>query len=162
MMKQLKGREWEYDYSATHNSISLLMPSPEIVNFGGLRWDGDRGWHDPIGMRQAVAFTSDSEGEALIVNRKYVEEFLSRNKLALVWFAFEQKQVIKGFVGEFVGSLERWSAHTLSGGKIRFLGEEIEVRKPKGNSHESSDSEPRRTTKTKTITRSTRRRKSRG
>lgn len=149
-MVQLKGAEWGYDYSDDQKSVSLLMPSPDIVNFGSLIWNGDRGWVDANGVQQALAFTSDTGGSSLIVSRKYMQDLLVDKKLALVWFVFEQKLVITGSIGnDFLGSIERRSAYILSGGTIRLLGEQVTRRKASSHSEKTRSRTPQQTTTAK-------------
>jgi hypothetical protein len=52
-LSQLRGGEWERDYSPTGRSPSLLMPSIDLV-IGELQWEGRGSWLDADGVTQAM------------------------------------------------------------------------------------------------------------
>ena len=67
---------------------------------GSLVWDGKTGWLDDKDSCKVLAFTSYGDGEALVANRAMVEALQKDKHLALVWFVFEEKQVIFGTFGD--------------------------------------------------------------
>ena len=92
-IRQLRGREWERDYSQLGESSSLLMPSPDLIAMGNLVWDGCGGWLDVSGTKQAMDpwWWFDGKGPGLVVRLDYLDFFLAARKEALVLLGFQTK-----------------------------------------------------------------------
>jgi hypothetical protein len=92
-LRQLRGREWERDYSQLGESPTLLMPSVALVNAGDLRWDHRGGWQDADGriqIRDPWWWSSD-ESPALVCRMEYLDRFLEQNNQALIILGFQVK-----------------------------------------------------------------------
>jgi hypothetical protein len=91
-LRQLRGGEWERDYSQDGRSPSLLMPSPDLVKAGDLHWDGRGSWFDGQGMTQVIDpwWWSDL-GSGLIVRLDYLDHFLEAQCNALAILGFQIK-----------------------------------------------------------------------
>lgn len=91
-LQQLKGSEWELDYNLVERGPGLLMPSPELINFGSLRWDCRDGWVDANGATQLQdpSWWSDC-GPGLIVRLDYIDRFLKANQKSLVTMTTQMK-----------------------------------------------------------------------
>ncbi len=68
-LRQLRGREWERDYSQVGELTTLLMPSVELVQAGDLRWDRRGAWQDMDRQIQIQDpwWRSSDESAALLV-----------------------------------------------------------------------------------------------
>lgn len=53
-LRQLRGGEWEREYSHIGRSPSLLMPSSDLIEAGNLQWDGRGSWFDAHGVIQVT------------------------------------------------------------------------------------------------------------
>ena len=93
-IRQLRGSEWERDYSQVGKSSSLLMPSPDLIAAGRLAWDGCGGWLDADGVRQVIDPWWWSGGRGGVDREARLPRPLSRReKQALVVLGFQSKFV---------------------------------------------------------------------
>lgn len=92
VLRQLRGREWERDYSQAGESKTLLMPSTTLVQAGILQWDRCGSWQDARGQVQIQDpwWWSDAPA-ALICRTAYLDRFLRENDLALIILGFQMK-----------------------------------------------------------------------
>ena len=115
-LRQLRGNEWERDYSLVGHSPSLLMPSTRLIEAGDLRWDSHGSWSDAYGVVQIMdPWWWGNRGPGLIVRLDYIDKFLEELGKALVILGFQQKFVAGTSTGP--GMLME---HTLS---IRSCGQ---------------------------------------
>lgn len=121
VIRQLRGSEWEYDYSQAGRSKSLLMPSVDLVLFGDLKWDHRGGWHDANGVVQIKDpwWWAEGRTEALIVRQDYVDRYLEERQLALVLLGFQTKFVTGMDRGP--GVLDERTLHIRHGGNTEFI-----------------------------------------
>jgi len=99
-LTQLRGGEWERDYSPVGESSSLLMPSVELVRARDLRWDHGGGWRDAEGrvqIKDPYWWPSDKSA-ALICRLEYLDRLLEEENRALIILGFQTK-VIAGMSG---------------------------------------------------------------
>ncbi|MBB5048552.1 hypothetical protein HNR60_003319 [Rhodopseudomonas rhenobacensis] len=91
-LRQLRGREWERDYSQIGESKTLLTPSTALVQASNLQWDHRGGWQDSYGQVQVQdpRWWSE-EPAALICRADYMNRFLKENNLALIILGFQMK-----------------------------------------------------------------------
>lgn len=89
---QLRGGEWERDYS--EKLSHLMMPSPKLVNFADLVWDGCGSWFDSKGIKRVTAprWRSDDRS-GLLIQLDYLDDYLAATGSALVIFGFQMKFV---------------------------------------------------------------------
>jgi hypothetical protein len=93
-LRQLRGGEWERDYSLAGRSPSLLMPSTDLIEAGDLQWDCQGGWSDPHGVIQIMdPWWWGNRGPGLIVQLDYLDRFLEEIGRALVILGFQIKFV---------------------------------------------------------------------
>ena len=93
-LRQLRGAEWEYDYSHLDRSSSLLMPSIDLVQEGSLRWDHRGGWNDPDGelqLQDPFWFTDERPG--LLCRTDYMDRHLDRTSRALITIGVQMKHI---------------------------------------------------------------------
>jgi len=108
-LRQLRGREWEYDYSRASDFPSLLMPSPDLVLAGPLRWDHRGGWQDQNGILQLRdPFWSTEGPPALLCRTDYIDQFLSLKNRALIIVGLQTK-----FIAGMSGAEGRLTEETL-------------------------------------------------
>ena len=94
-LQQLRGKEWERDYSHLDESKTLLMPSIDLARAGNLKWDRHGGWidsHQQIQIQDPWWWNS-SQPSGLICRMSYLDEFLAKNNLALIILGFQMKYI---------------------------------------------------------------------
>lgn len=124
----LKGGEWEYDYSSEEEIPSLLMPSPSLIEYGNLKWDGCGSWQNEEGVTQVQAVNwYGNSVDALIARLDFIDQYLDDENMALVVTGFQQK-FIAGSYGDHVGINEEFSAYLRASKRIWTLGIHAEVR----------------------------------
>lgn len=95
VLRQLRGREWERDYSHLGESETLLMPSTALVRAGDLRWDRRGGWQAADGRVQVQdPWWWSDKSAALICRLDFMDRFLQPNDLALVVLGSQMKMVL--------------------------------------------------------------------
>lgn len=95
VLRQLRGREWERDYSHLGESKTLLMPSKALVRAGDLRWDRRGGWQATDGQVQVQdPWWWSDKSAALICRLDFMDHFLQLNDLALVVLGSQMKMVL--------------------------------------------------------------------
>jgi hypothetical protein len=93
-LNQLRGREWERDYSQAGESKTLLMPSTALVKLGDLKWDRCGSWQDARGQIQIQdPWWSSDAPAALLCRAAYMDRFLTENDFALLILGFQMKFV---------------------------------------------------------------------
>jgi len=117
----LRGGEFEYDCSEDESIPNLLVPVPDIIHFGSLRWDGLSGWVDPAGSLQVVAI-NNGQGSGLLIKKNYLQQFLEDRSLALIYVGLQRKNFVNGF-RHGPGSHELRSIYEFSGNQIRSLSQ---------------------------------------
>ena len=95
-LRQLRGREWERDYSQIGETPTLLMPSPQLAQMGDLKWDHRGGWRDTSGEVQIEDpwWWSRDEAPALICRTGYIDKFLSESNRALIFMGYQSKFIV--------------------------------------------------------------------
>jgi hypothetical protein len=108
-LRQVRGGEWERDFSLIGRSPNLLMPSTDLVEAGDLQWDGKGSWFDICGEIQVLdpLWWSD-KGPGLIVRLDYLDRFLEESGKGLAILGFQMK-----FVAGMSTSPGRLMQHTL-------------------------------------------------
>lgn len=123
---QLKGREWEYDYSSEDEVPSLIMPSPGLIEYGGLKWDGCGSWLDDSGNTQVYATNwYGNSVSALVARVDFIDKYLVDAEMALLFTGFQQK-FIAGSYDDSVGLKEEFSVYLRSSRRIYTLGVKTE------------------------------------
>lgn len=89
----LRGGEFEYDFSQDEPASNLYVPSPDLVNFGGLIWDGQTNWLDEAGNIQIMAVKSERKS-GLLIKQPYLQEFLKSQSLALIYIGYQEKVLV--------------------------------------------------------------------
>jgi hypothetical protein len=125
--------EWDgggYDQSE-EGTLSQLLPASSLCAGLELQVSPEPGtWVDTL--RRPTAFdpsVHESGPSALLVRRDALEEYLTHNRLAVVWTVLGQKWCLGGDHDVFPGSLDASGTYTLSPGGLR--GElRTEHRKP--------------------------------
>jgi hypothetical protein len=124
-LRQLRGSEWQRDYSQPGESPTLLMPSPKFVGFAGLHWDGLGSWVDHEGVVQMMdPRWWGGEGPALICRLDYLDRVLVASRRALIILAFQAK-----FIAGSTRGSGRVLEHTLfvrRGGETQFIQRKVE------------------------------------
>ncbi|WP_316896848.1 hypothetical protein [Pseudodesulfovibrio indicus] len=118
----LRGGEWGYDYSSEEDVPSLLMPSPSLIEYGSLKWDGCGSWQNEDGVTQVQAVNwYGNSVNALIAKLDFVDQYLDDERMALVVTGYQQK-FVAGSDGDHVGINEEFSAYLRSSKRIWTLG----------------------------------------
>jgi hypothetical protein len=117
----LRGKEFEYDFSEEELILNLLVPAPDLVDFGKLEWDGLYGWIDSASSLQVVAINNE-QGSGLLIKKIYVQQFLASKSLALIYFDLQRKYFVNGF-RQGPGSHELRSIYEFSDNQIRALSQ---------------------------------------
>ncbi|MGP3609977.1 hypothetical protein [Anoxybacteroides rupiense] len=91
----LRGKNLEYDCSHDEPTSNLSMPSPKIINFKNLYWDGRGGWRDGSGEIQVFMMDNDKESGVLI-KYSYLREYLEANSLTLIGIGYQEKLLVSG------------------------------------------------------------------
>jgi len=124
----LKGAEWGYDYSSEEEVPSLLMPSPSLIKFGSLSWDGRGGWTNQQGSTQVQATNWYGNSVVSLVARlEFINQYLEDKNMALVVTGFQQK-FVAGFADNRAGINEEFSVYLRSSKRIWALGVRAEGR----------------------------------
>jgi hypothetical protein len=119
-LRQLRGGEWEQDYSSTGGSPTLLMPSADLIHAGALEWDSREGWIDPEGITQVMdPWWWSDKGPGLIVRLDYLDRFLENNCRGLVITGFQMKFVAGTSSGP--GILEERTLFWRSAGETKLI-----------------------------------------
>ena len=117
----LRGWEFEYDCSEEELIPNLLVPAPDLVDFGRLQWDGLYGWIDAASSLQVVAINNE-QGSGLLIKKNYLQQFLESKSLALIYVGLQRKDFINGS-RQGLGSHELRSIYELSRNQIRSLSQ---------------------------------------
>lgn len=127
---QLRGREWEYDYSQVGPSPSLLMPSVELLQAENLRWDHRGGWVDLEGdiQIQDPFWWSDDHSPSLICRLDYLDRYLKEKNRALIVLGFQLKAVVGGPPG--LGQVEEHTLFIRQNGVTRLVNRKVENFEP--------------------------------
>ena len=120
-------------------SYTLRLPHYEIIERLGLKWSG-RGadYVDQHGNRAAFDPTAHEDGpRGLLIREDVLEEYLSKEGLALCWTILGQKQVYgKGYGREYYSSLTISGAYGYGdrglNGCLRFCLDEPQTDSPSG------------------------------
>jgi hypothetical protein len=122
---QLRGGEWERDYSLTGSSPSLLMPSTELIEASDLQWDGRGGWRDAQGVTQVIdpLWYSD-KGPGLIIRLDYLDQILEEKRKVLVIMGFQVKIIAGTDIGP--GRLSEYTLFVRGKSKTKLIGRKIE------------------------------------
>lgn len=125
VLRQLRGREWERDFSHVGESETLLMPSAELVHAGDLRWDHQGGWQSPDNqVKVQYPWWWSDRGAALICRMDFMDHFLERSDLALIVLCSQMKMVLgHANGGSRVTEQTLFARH---GGKTRRLKRKLE------------------------------------
>lgn len=91
----LRGANFEYDYSQDESASNLYVPSPDLINFHGLKWDDQFGWLDEAGIVQIMAVDS-AKGSGLLIRQSYLREYLQSQSLILVCMGYQEKILVTG------------------------------------------------------------------
>jgi hypothetical protein len=90
-------RNRHYDCSVD-DPKPLLAPSPELVQFGDLHWDGERGWRDNDNELKVQHVSREGE-QTLMMARDLFHRYLDASDLAAFWVVAQSKMVVRGFSG---------------------------------------------------------------
>jgi hypothetical protein len=106
VLHQLRGSEWECDYSQVGEAKSLLVPSMALILAGNLQWDHTGCWKDANGQIQIQDpwWWSSQERPALICRSDFMDRFLEEGKRALIILGFQMK-FIAGAAANRVGQV---------------------------------------------------------
>ena len=116
----LRGNEWEYDCSSDEYIESIQVPSPEIIKFGNLKWDGGYCWKD--NEKNVQAFYDEVSFNGVLVKKDYLNNFLDSNDLVLIHLTYQEKRVIYGMPsGKNAGYYERRGAYRYSNKGSKLL-----------------------------------------
>ena len=108
-IRQLRGHEWERDYSVVGESPSLLMPSPDLIAVGDLQWDGHGSWLNAQGINLITdPWWRSDKGPGLLIRLDYLDRILEEKRKALVIMGFQTK-----FVAGTNKGAGRFTEHTL-------------------------------------------------
>jgi len=121
---QLRGGEWEYDFSASSGVLtSTEVPTADFTEHLSLVWDGVAGWITADGTicSQELA-ANQSNGKNLIAKYSALQNYLTSKNMNIVWIVFQTKNVVTGLGGEdSPGIQEIWSAYYLSTGTLHRI-----------------------------------------
>jgi hypothetical protein len=95
----LRSGNFEYDCSTDSEVPSLQVPSPELIDFGRLAWDGQSAWVNDDGDIQIVNVRNEL-GSALLIRKTYLQEYLRCKSLVLVGIGIHEKMVITDGVND--------------------------------------------------------------
>lgn len=123
-INQLRGGEWERDYSGILSH--LVMPSPDIIKVGNLVWDGCGGWMDNQRTIQALSpqWRSD-ESSGLLLRLDYLDQFLAQRDEVLVILGFQMKFVAGSDNGR--NQMEERTMLTRSEGRTTAVGRSLRI-----------------------------------
>ncbi|WP_316198080.1 hypothetical protein [Bradyrhizobium sp. SZCCHNS2002] len=125
VLRQLRGREWERDYSHVGESKTLLMPSTALVYTGDLRWDRRGAWQAPDGRVQVQdPWWRSDRSAALICRSDFMDRFLEINDLALVVLGSQMKMVLGRADGR--GRVTEQTLFVRHRGKSRLVERKLE------------------------------------
>ncbi|PZT79613.1 hypothetical protein [Streptomyces sp. AC1-42T] len=100
----------EYEYAGTMETISLDAPAPKIFgsSVGSLRWDGQANWTDTAGgvVASVRKVTGGGQNE-LVMDRKWLDDWLRATNMAMVWLETSGKDVYTGGLDYSPGRLLR-------------------------------------------------------
>lgn len=123
-LRQLRGGEWERDFSHIERTPSLVMPSIDMVKAGDLQWDGRGSWFDACGVIQITdPWWWSDRGPGLIARVDYLDRFLEKADKALVILGFQRK-FVAGITGG-PGRLEERTLFIRSGGQTSLIDRKI-------------------------------------
>jgi hypothetical protein len=106
-LRQLRGREWQRDYSQLGESPALLMPSTKVIEFGNLRWDGLGNWADHEGVVQVLGpWWWSGKGPALVSRLEYLDGIFVASEKILIILGLQTK-FIAGTTGGAGRVMER-------------------------------------------------------
>jgi hypothetical protein len=117
----MRGREWEYDSSASSGCehVSIRVPSIGLVRQLGLRWDRHAGWLDKKGELAAV-WLDNEKRRGFFVRRDQVDQYLQVTKQTL-WF---RRFVFKRSTEEKAAQSDHF-AYLVYFGKFMLIHEKI-------------------------------------
>ncbi|MBE9046965.1 hypothetical protein IQ255_21585 [Pleurocapsales cyanobacterium LEGE 10410] len=91
----LRGSDWEYDCSEEEYIPSLKVPTPDFINFGNLKWDGQTSWVDESKVVQITEISTDNSSGVLIKS-DCLRKFLNTSSSALVLIGYQEKLISTG------------------------------------------------------------------
>jgi len=100
-----------------NESLSIEVPAREFFLKADLIWDGIGSYL--INNSTAFMFPSiyESGPYSLLVEREFMEDFLDKENLVLVWTVLSEKQIIQGFTSSHLEYPEYSRVHMLKNGK---------------------------------------------
>ena len=124
-VNQLRGNDWERDYSNTGESASLLMPSTDLVEYGDLLWDGHGGWLDSQGIVQVMdPWWWGDNGPGLIIRLDYLDAIIEAKKEALLIMGFQEKCIVG--MDMSLGQLAERTLFIRRDGETKLVGRKVE------------------------------------
>jgi hypothetical protein len=134
-LRQLRGGEWEQDYSSI--GPTLLMPSADLVHAGPLEWDSRGSWIDPEGVTQVMdPWWWSDKGPGLIARLEYLDRFLENNSRCLVITGFQIKFVAGASTGP--GILEDRTLFVRSAGETKLIERHVQCYAPRNTTRAST------------------------
>lgn len=125
---QLKGTNWEYDYSTNHDVPNLWMPSPGLIEYGDLKWDGYGGWSNDENVTQVQATNwYGNSVNALIARLDFIDQYLTDKYMGLVITGFQQKLIANANRSSGIIN-EEFSVLLRSSKRVYTLGIRVEER----------------------------------
>lgn len=113
---------FERDFDAyQEDSFSVLVPATIFFESDDLQWDSISGYKSISGN---LCFNDPSILEpgnsTLLVDKEYIEEFMKKNDLALIWTVLAEKHCVEGFASRSnLGITEYSQVHLLINGEIK-------------------------------------------
>ncbi|PHV61297.1 hypothetical protein, partial [Cyanobacterium aponinum] len=88
-----KDCDFEYDCSQNKSNQNLILPLPDLVNFGNLTWDYQSIWLDESENVQIREIFKPS-ASGFLCKSNYMKNFLNEHSLALLFITYQQKVCI--------------------------------------------------------------------
>jgi nucleoside phosphorylase len=96
-------------------TISALMPAAWLIQKMNLRWSGGN-FKFVNASNKIIAFDPSTEQtgpQALLISKKEMEQFLTENKLMLIWTVLGERELVGGQTQEWRGRLEISGVYSL-------------------------------------------------
>ena len=116
-MNMLRGGEWQYDCS--FESESCLVPSRNLIESLGLKWDGYQGWDNEKGD-MVIFFAETEKGNVVWIKKSYLQQFLCTEKV-LLYISYNEKMYVDEEMSGARGMHSRRGVYCYDGENVEVL-----------------------------------------
>ncbi|QAY67308.1 hypothetical protein [Paenibacillus protaetiae] len=115
----LRGKNFEYDCSEEGEGDNLIVPSPNLIAYGGLKWDGHSSWINESREKEIICINGDTNG--LLISHDLICSYMQQYSVTLVCMGFQEKIVVTNMTDDVPGFHEIRSVCKFNGRKVDLI-----------------------------------------